>query len=265
MNLTMDQAPPADHPVHPSLSRRELMRAGAALAAAVALAGCKSKQRTAWRPLTQEELDGPPHHRPLAGAQPRRSTPAPLGVPQGVTPRREWTTAGPIMSLVNPMNGINRITVHHSGVESAFIRSKPEAARMLNSIRKSHLAQQWADIGYHYIIDPTGRIWEGRPVQYQGAHVKMNNEHNLGIMMMGNFDGERPTAEALSALDGFVADRMRQYRVPMTRVYTHQEIMATACPGRNLQGYMMSTRSGNGRMYRAFADAGDSGASLAVS
>jgi hypothetical protein len=263
----MDQATPPNHPVHGFFSRRELMRAGAALAAAMAiggLAGCKNKQRTAWRPLTQEELDGPPR-RPISQAPPRRATPNPSGVPQGVTPRREWTTAGPIMSLINPMNGVNRITIHHSGVDSAFIRSKPDAARMLNSIRKSHLNQQWADIGYHYIIDPTGRIWEGRAIQYQGAHVKMNNEHNLGIMMMGNFDGERPTAEALASLDMFVADRMRQHRVPMTRVYTHQEITATACPGRNLQGYMISTRSGNGRMYRAFADAGDGGAMLASS
>jgi hypothetical protein len=272
MNLPMDKAIPAPlAPAAPALSlteavlsRRRLMKAGVALAGALVLAGCKGKPKTAWKPLTQEELDGPPR-RTLSEGAPHRASPAPLGVPQGVTPRREWTTAGPIMSLINPMNGVNRITIHHSGVDSGFISGKPEAARMLNSIRKSHLQQQWADIGYHYIIDPTGRIWEGRPVQYQGAHVKMNNEHNLGIMVMGNFDSERPSAAALSSLDRFVADRMRQYRVPMTRVYTHQEIMATACPGRNLQGYMMGTRSGSGRMYRAFADggAGDEGAALA--
>jgi hypothetical protein len=267
MNLPMDQhaqTPAATSPIEHCLTRRQLVQAGVALSLAAVLAGCKNKQKTAWKPLSQEELDGPPR-RTLADAAPARPS-SPSGVPQGVTPRREWTTAGPIMSLINPMNGVNRITIHHSGVESAFIGGKGDAARMLNSIRKSHLNQQWADIGYHYIIDPTGRIWEGRPVQYQGAHVKMNNEHNLGIMMMGNFDNERPTTQALASLDRFVADRMRQFRVPMTRVYTHQEIMPTQCPGRNLQGYMVSTRSGSGRMYRAFAEAGDdAGATLAAS
>jgi hypothetical protein len=68
-----------------------------------------------------------------------------------------------------------------------------------------------ADIGYHYTIDPTGRIWEGRPVQYQGAHVKMNNEHNqcaeggggtarLGAMACRSFPLWVPGALATGAL-----------------------------------------------------------------
>jgi hypothetical protein len=233
-------------------NRREVLQTGCALAAGLILAGCKANRATAWKPLSKDELSGPPSP-PLAGGRERPAPPPTAGL-GGVIPRREWTTAGPILSLINPMNGISRITVHHSGVDSTGIRSKADAARMLNSIRKSHLNQQWADIGYHYIIDPSGRVWEGRPTQYQGAHVKLNNEHNLGIMVMGNFDTERPTPEALTSLDAFVADRMRVLRIPMTRVYTHQEIMPTACPGRNLQGYMMATRSGSGRMYRAFAE-----------
>jgi hypothetical protein len=81
--------------------------------------------------------------------------------------------------------------------------------------------------------------------------VKLNNEHNLGVMLMGNFEDERPTAAALATLDGFLSDRMRALRVPITRVYTHQELMPTACPGQNLQGYMVATRSGSGRLARA--------------
>jgi len=70
-------------------------------------------------------------------------------------------------------------------------------------------------------------------------------------MCMGNFDVERPTPEMLQSLDMFVADRMRAYNISVSRVYTHQEIKPTACPGRNLQGYMVATRSGSGRLARA--------------
>ena len=57
--------------------------------------------------------------------------------------------------------------------------------------------------------------------------------------------------EALMTLDNFIADRMRSYRVPISRVYTHQEINPTACPGRYLQSYMLATRSNSGRMASA--------------
>jgi hypothetical protein len=233
------------------LNRRELLRAGLIAGAGLVLAGCKAgAKRQSWKPLSDDELNGPPK-RPIARGGRIRQLPAQPAAPGGIIARREWTSAGVIMSLANPMNGVNRITIHHSGMDSAHLRTKQESARMLEAIRAAHVRGDWADIGYHYIIDPSGRIWEGRPVQFQGAHVKLNNEHNLGIMVMGNFDDERPTPAALTALDGFVADRMRALRVPIGQVYTHQELNPTACPGRNLQGYMVATRSGNGRMARA--------------
>ncbi len=223
-----------------------------ALGTGVLMAGCQSKSR--WRPLSESELN-----RPIPAAQPRTApTPQTLtGSVSGVVPRHEWTRSEPILALAKPMNGIRRITVHHSGVVSSSVRTKTDAARMLESIRSGHIGRKWADIGYHYIVDPTGRIWEGRPVRLQGAHVSEQNENNLGIMVMGNFMEERPTSEALGALDAFLAEQMRRYRVPLrgafpyVGVYTHQEIGSSACPGTSLQSYMIATRSGSGRLARA--------------
>lgn len=226
------------------LSRRELLGGGLALGAGLLLVGCQKKSQ-AFVPLTEEELNGPPRVR----IPDRRVSRA--AAPGGVLSRREWTNSGPTMSLINPMNGVDRITVHHSAVIAAGVRNKADAARMLNSFRNGHVNQGWADIGYHYIIDPQGNVWEGRPARFQGAHVKENNEHNLAIMCMGSYDQERPTSAMLAALDGFVADRMRAYNVPISRVYTHQELRSTECPGRNLQGYMIATRSNSGRLARA--------------
>lgn len=220
------------------MNRRSLLGGGLVIATAALLGGCASKPR--FQPMSKEGWDTKP------GTKPPRSDQS--GPVAGVIPRRQWTSSGPIMALANPMNGVSRITVHHSAIESGRIRSKADAARMLVNIRGGHLAQNWADIGYHYIVDPAGRVWEGRPVTLQGAHVKNQNEHNLGIMVMGNFETEKPSAEALQALDGFLAQQLRRYGVPISRVYTHREIGPTACPGRSLQAYMMQTRSRSGRL-----------------
>jgi hypothetical protein len=155
------------------------------------------------------------------------------------------------------MNGVRRITVHHSAVNSADLVSKADAARQLEAFRSNHVSRtdgetglHWVDIGYHYIIDPSGRIWEGRPITIEGAHVSHTNQHNLGVMLMGNFDVQRPTRAALEALDNFVAGQMKRYRVNIASVFTHQELKSTECPGRNLQRYMLQTRASTGNMAR---------------
>jgi N-acetylmuramoyl-L-alanine amidase len=254
-----------------SESRRTMLalglNVGAGLLAASALAGLSTlsgcaKGRRRFTPLASteatvqaraSELD--PNRPSVNGGYARRApargegmTSIPTSMP--VMARGQWADQGVNVALANPMTGIHRITVHHDAIHSSGLYDQGDAIRRLQTIRKSHVNQQWADIGYHYIIDPQGRIWEGRPIRFQGAHVKNNNEGNLGIMVMGNFDDEMPTGAALASLDAFIADRMRAYRVPTNRVFTHQEINSTACPGRNLQAYMRQTRSGAGRLSR---------------
>lgn len=239
--------------VNEQLQRREALAVGLSIGVVALVSGCARKR---WKPLTDDQL-----RRPIPDSEPTRipdESPPVAAMPSGVIPRREWTSTPTIAALANPMNGVRRITIHHSGIVSGGVRSKADAARMLEAIRRGHVSQQWADIGYHFIIDPAGRIWEGRPLRYQGAHVKLNNEHNLAVMVMGNFDEEQPTPQAVGSLDRFVAEQMRIYRVPVRQasdrlsgLFTHQELMATACPGRALQRYMVAARSSSGALARA--------------
>ncbi|MFO0858624.1 MAG: peptidoglycan recognition family protein [Phycisphaerales bacterium] len=189
---------------------------------------------------------------------PANGTPVPANVPDssavvptaGVIARTNWTREQPRWKLSRPMNGVGMITVHHDALNASGMRGYGASVQRLNSVRRSHLDRgpTWVDIGYHYIIDPEGRIWEGRPISIEGAHVANTNDHNLGIMCMGNFNEHRPTQAQLNTLDGFVAAQMRAYRVPMSRVYTHRELGTTECPGTNLQNYMKQTRSSTGRL-----------------
>ncbi len=234
-------------------TRRQLLRTGLAAGAFLVLEGCASSPR---RPGVRVSPQQPSasdwefqSHKPkwLDGG----STGSPTTT-VGVIPRATWTSAKPKLWDTDPMNGISRITVHHDGMSSFTSTSQAAAAQRLESIRNSHVnSRGWADIGYHYIVDPAGRVWEGRPIDRQGAHVADNNPHNLGVMMLGNYDQQSPTNAAAKALDDFVAAMMRRYGVPVGRVYTHQEIKPTACPGTSLQRVMESARSRGGVLARA--------------
>jgi hypothetical protein len=249
---------PGFDPLSISLSRRAFNAAGLTTGL-LWLAGCQSRPKAEDIPGPARPAGSPaPTTGPLTRGPVPTPAPAPGSVP--VLPRAMWTSAGVArMQHINPMNGVNRITVHHDGMTPFTSTSQADAARRIEQIRQAHLQRRaktgeyWADIGYHYVIDPGGRVWEARSIQYQGAHVQDQNEHNLGVMCLGNYDQQSPAPATLASLDRFIADQMRRYRVPIGRVYTHQEINPTACPGRSLQRYLVSTRAPGGAMRVAIA------------
>lgn len=161
----------------------------------------------------------------------------------GLIKRASWSKGDPVPQLMDKMLPINKITVHHDGMSSFTSTAQRDAASRIESIRRAHRNQDWGDIGYHFLIDPSGRVWEGRPLVWQGAHVKDNNEGNIGICMLGNYERQSLTDRQAYALDHFLAATMSQYRIARNRVYTHREFRPTACPGRSLQARMDTLRT----------------------
>lgn len=245
------------------LDRRDLLRGGLLAGVGLFVAGCQSApaKSTYTRtpgPVWPDQdppvgIAGGPGSPPTGPTPPTQTAQGYYNRPAGVIPRSEWTRTGVIRELINPMNGISHITIHHEAENSVGLTRKDEVARRLEGIRRWHTGphNHWADIGYHFVVDPVGRVWEARPLGWQGAHVKDHNEHNMGVMLMGNFNQHRPTGAQLATLDAFIPDQMRRYGVRISRVHTHQELMATECPGTYLQQYMNSTRSRGGRLANA--------------
>jgi hypothetical protein len=269
----------ADHaPVRTDCSRRTLLQAGSVMGLA-ALSGCANQKQVADGPMPgpawPDPIAKPPTPAPPTKSTPQVASTPPVfqppqvtppgpqqpGLPSGVLPRTKWTTAGLVRpGNVRPMNGVTYITIHHDGMPFTFNgEAESDSIKRLRSIQGAHTqrvskaGEKWADIGYHYVIDRAGRVWEGRPIQYQGAHVQDCNEHNIGVMCLGNFMLQYPTKAQTDRLDQFVAQLMRDNRISLRNVRTHQEWNPTECPGRNLQVYMARTRSRGGGMALAVA------------
>jgi hypothetical protein len=206
-----------------------------------ALVGCAQKAATSSLPgPVWKARDLPPEPVPL----PPTAAPAlPIG-PPGLLARSRWAGGDPAPALMDRMAAIQWLTVHHDGMDPFYSTDEASSKARLESIRRSHRGRGWGDVGYHYIIDRHGRLWEGRPINFQGAHVKDCNPGNIGVMCMGNFDKQPPSQAQLATLNRHVGWLMKHYRVQMSRVRTHQEwpSAATACPGVNLQRYMVAVR-----------------------
>ncbi|MEM8709705.1 MAG: peptidoglycan recognition family protein [Planctomycetota bacterium] len=128
------------------------------------------------------------------------------------------------------------ITVHHS----VFAPSTGQLADSLDVVRRiqrQHIdVENYADIGYHFLIDREGRVIEGRRLRWQGAHAgdSAKNRGNVGICLLGNFEVEHPTPKALASLDRLVLELQRKLRIPRPNVRPHSAWKETACPGRHL-------------------------------
>lgn len=103
------------------------------------------------------------------------------------------------------------------------------------------LNSKYDDIGYHYIIDPRGIIWEGRSVLCQGAHAydsarNVNwNVNSVGIVCLGDFTQQYPTEKQVKSMKGFVYSLMDDHHIAMRNIFGHCDLdTGTVCPGQNL-------------------------------
>ncbi len=154
-------------------------------------------------------------------------------------PRSSWTQQPVVVSRTTPMGGTpNRVTVHHSGDKDDQNANSLAWLRQvdLNHIRGINHPEPWACIGYHFIIDPGGKVFEGRPLRYQGAHAgnPADNRLNIGICLMGNFEITRVSPAQRTALLNTLDRLCLQYGINRASVYGHNKFKGTECPGRFL-------------------------------
>lgn len=247
-----------DQSAIPPVDRRSILAFSVGVAATVFLGACGSSPSR--RGSLGDPIPSSPDYRPIArGTREQVPIRRPLynpprgNLPQQITVlnRQTWATRGPVLDRANRMGKIRSVTIHHDGMTPFTSMLYDDTARRLESIRNSHVNNGWADIGYHYAIDPAGRVWECRPESVQGAHVKDYNPGNLGILVLGNYEQQRPTAATTHTLDNLIAAKLEQHRVALNSVYTHREWARTACPGRHLQAHMQTARASGGPIDRA--------------
>ncbi len=227
-------------------NRRAFLRTMIGLGAAPLLTACAAAPNAGAKRRAISEIDRvPPLPDDLANWTPMGSGGSELASLVGALPRTRWASGGPIPARLDPMGQtcIERITVHHEGASTVFFDTESQVSSRLDAIRRAHLARNFGDIVYHFIIDRAGRVWEGRSLVYQGAHVKDHNQRNLGVMVLGNFDEQTPTQAQLNRLVDFMRAAQRACSVPAARVHTHQELGPTRCPGFSLQSFMVNARS----------------------
>jgi len=180
------------------------------------------------------------------------STPPTARTPSlAIQPRLAWNAAPAVPARLTPAGPWSRITIHHSAKYSKDI-GPPTAgnvAATVRDIQTVHMRDEnFGDIGYHFLIDPAGRVWQGRSLEWQGAHAGgtngANNVGNIGICLLGDFNNERPDPRALESLENLVDALCERHHIPHSRVYGHRQLRSTECPGDALMAWVSRYAAG---------------------
>lgn len=158
----------------------------------------------------------------------------PLDSPFTLVRRAEWQAKPPKEPYSR--HAPYYFTLHHT--QGHYPKTFDASLAEVRFIQDYHQnAKNWNDIGYHFLIDPQGNIFEGRPINVVGAHVLNRNSGNVGISILGNYhppskDVFAPkTQESFVTVARYVKDT---YAVQISSFFAHRDIGKTDCPGDNL-------------------------------
>ncbi|MFI8852761.1 N-acetylmuramoyl-L-alanine amidase [Streptomyces sp. NPDC053499] len=157
--------------------------------------------------------------------------------------------------------------VHHTAMSNSYKCSK--APSIIRAMYRYHVkSSKWRDIGYNFLIDKCGTIYEGRSggvaKAVRGAHTYGFNTDTTGIAVLGSFDKTKPPQRAVDAIARLTAWKLGLFGVdPAGRTWLksgggkfkkgrkirfhtvsgHKDGYVTECPGARLYGKLDSIRT----------------------
>lgn len=168
-------------------------------------------------------------------------------VPQ-IIYRSEWG-AKDFSGNVEKLGGYKDLVIHHS--VTSIAKNKTEGLARVKEIQNIHMDERkWSDLGYHFLIDSAGNIYQGRrfydedkelsekPELAKGSHVEAQNTGKVGICLIGCYDEngcvnnkDDVSKESLEAVVELCTFFCKNYNMSYSNIKGHKDYKATACPG----------------------------------
>jgi len=191
-----------------------------------------------------------------------------------VVRRSAWGCDESLMTWVPEFYPVQKLICHHTATQN----NDPDPAATIRSIYYYHaVTQNWGDIGYNFVIDEAGRIYEGRySRQYAagesptgedtngngvtGAHSYQYNSGTVGLALLGTLTSKDTSAAGRAGIEQMLAwkaaahtidaNASSRYVNPVTNVATtfaniagHRDVVATECPGAKFYATLPTIRN----------------------
>ncbi|MFE1294575.1 peptidoglycan recognition protein [Streptomyces sp. NPDC058731] len=229
------------------------VRAGATEIPALDRAGTEQELTT----LRGAEMSRPERAKPYIGPRPRIVTRAGWGADEKLREKGFVYT-----------KSVKAAFVHHTATGNNYTCA--QAPSVIRGIYRYHVKSMgWRDIGYNFLVDKCGTIYEGRAggvaKAVLGAHTLGFNSNSMGIAVIGTYGSGKPSTAAVDAIARLAAWKLGLYGMnPTAKTYLksgggnlyakgknvrlnvisgHRDGFATDCPGKQLYGKLGTARS----------------------
>ncbi len=210
----------------------------------------------------------------VAGETPTALTP----LAPAIIPRAYWDA--PKARTAPSYGYVNAGFVHHTQMGGNEYLPE-EAAAVVRKIAEFHISKRgWNDVGYNFLIDRYGQIYEGREGGIEraviGAQAQGYNTISSGASLVGDFSVDAPPQEALDSIAKLLAWKLHSHGVAVTgtvtttshgggenrfgagkivslkRISGHRDGDKTDCPGAALYGLLPQVRTAIENQVRTF-------------
>jgi hypothetical protein len=186
-----------------------------------------------------------------------------------IIPRAAW---GADESIVRApayyADAVRFSVVHHTAGTNSYTAA--DSAAIVRGIQRYHvLSNGWNDIGYNFLVDKYGQVFEGRgggiDRNVVGAHAAGFNTGSTGVSVLGTYSSAPASAATVAALEQLLAWRLDVAHadplatvtavsggnphypagtaVSLRAVSGHRDTGPTSCPGNGLYGQLSSLGS----------------------
>ena len=192
------------------------------------------------------------------------------GSPPPIIGRDAWGAAS-VPPRSGPSYGaVQAAFVHHTASVNEY--GPQDSAGIVLGIAKYHRdTNGWNDIGYNFLVDRYGQVFEGRAGGVDqavvGAHAQGYNSESTGVAQIGTFSAGGITPQAMSATAQLLGWKLSLHGVPtegtvvlrsgggdlnrfpsgtpvpVNRICGHRDGDATSCPGDALYAQLAELRT----------------------
>ena len=207
---------------------------------------------------------------PAVGAAPGDPGAAPPQPP--VVTRAQWGADESLRKGTPIFAPLSKLIVHHTVTTNL----DPDPAATIRAVYSFHTqVRGWDDIGYNFLVDAQGRVYEGRRARaYEpgeaptgedllrqgvvGAHAEGTNTGSAGIALLGDFTSSLPTPAARAGLEAWLAWKAARHDIDplgaslyratdgtasrFANIAGHRDVRATDCPGDQLYAELAAVR-----------------------
>ena len=155
--------------------------------------------------------------------------------------------------------------VHHTVNSNTY--SSAESAALVRGIYYFHThTNKWCDIGYNFLVDRFGTVFEGRFGGIQstviGAHATNFNTGSTGVALLGTYVNDPVPAAGYNALRSLLAWKLSVHGIDpratisfngrnLSTVSGHRDVNSTECPGGRLYDLLPQLRNELGNQLAA--------------